>query len=68
MLSHSLFNLGVDDRTWLHHLSTDDDSRWLGEAIGDDELADIDRDATLDPAASRWRISAASARRYTARA
>ena len=31
---------GVDDETWLHHLQAHDYSRWVREAIKDDELAD----------------------------
>ena len=31
---------GVDDATWLHHLKRGDYSRWVREAINDDELAE----------------------------
>jgi hypothetical protein len=46
--------------------------QWLGEAIGADELAteiaEIERDASLDAGASRARIKQAIARSYTAQA
>jgi hypothetical protein len=30
---------GVDDDTWLHHLQTNDYSRWVRETIKDEDLA-----------------------------
>ncbi len=59
---------GVDDDTWLHHLKGGDYSRWMAEAIKDEELAAEVRQAEeeADPAASRRRVREAVERRYTA--
>jgi hypothetical protein len=61
---------GVDDDTWLHHLQANDYSRWVREAIKDDELADelehIEGEATPDPKASRRTVREAIERKYTA--
>ena len=61
---------GVDDRTWLHHLRVGDYSRWLGDAIKDDELAaevaQVESDNALEARESRARIRDAITRRYTA--
>jgi hydroxymethylpyrimidine pyrophosphatase-like HAD family hydrolase len=61
---------GVDDDTWLHHLHGGDYSRWFDEAIKDEELARIAREAerahSKDAAASRKLILEAIRRRYTA--
>ena len=63
----SMLAEGVDDATWLHHLERGDVSRWLREAIKDDELADevqaLERGG--DPAAARRAVLQAIARRYT---
>jgi hydroxymethylpyrimidine pyrophosphatase-like HAD family hydrolase len=60
---------GVDDDTWMHHLHAGDYSRWLREAIKDDELAAEAAQAEAEPeagaAATRERIRAAIERRYT---
>ena len=60
---------GVDDATWQHHLAAGDYSRWVGDAIKDDELAaelaEIEGDTGLDPQASREQVKAAIERRYT---
>ncbi|GAB3213408.1 HAD-IIB family hydrolase [Marinactinospora thermotolerans] len=60
---------GVDDETWTHHLRRNDYSRWMAEAVRDDELADavreVEEDAELDPRESRERIAAAVDERYT---
>lgn len=59
---------GVDDETWLHHLHQRDYSRWLREAIKDDELAGeaekIER-ADLSPGESRARMREEIEERYT---
>ena len=61
---------GVDDRTWLHHLHAGDYSRWLSDAVRDDELAaevaEVESDRALDARESRARIKDAITRRYTA--
>ena len=61
---------GVDDDTWLHHLRADDYSRWVRDAINDEELAaeiaGIEADESLDPIDSRIKVKAAIERRYTA--
>jgi len=60
---------GVDDETWLHHLRRRDYSRWLREAIKDEnlasEVATVEADAELPPAESRARVRQAIERRYT---
>jgi HAD superfamily hydrolase (TIGR01484 family) len=61
---------GVDDETWLHHLQANDYSRWVREAIKDDELAEelrgIEDHPARDPAATRRSVREAIERRYTA--
>jgi len=60
---------GVDDATWLHHLKAHDFSRWIRDAIKDDELADEVKsveDGGDEAAASRKRVREAVERRYTA--
>jgi hydroxymethylpyrimidine pyrophosphatase-like HAD family hydrolase len=61
---------GVDDETWLYHLSEADYSSWLREAIGDDELADeveeVEVENPKDADKSRTLIRSAIERRYTA--
>jgi HAD superfamily hydrolase (TIGR01484 family) len=61
---------GVDDETWLHHLRQGDYSKWFGEAIKDQDLAEeaaqVERDASLGARESRERIKAAIEKRYTA--
>jgi hypothetical protein len=59
---------GVEDETWLHHLKRHDYSRWMSEAIKDDELSEEVRQAedSADPAESRQRVREAIERRYTA--
>ena len=48
---------GVDDGTWLYHLHAGDYSRWVRDAINDDELAgeiaNIEADELLNPSESR---------------
>jgi HAD superfamily hydrolase (TIGR01484 family) len=60
---------GVDDDTWLHHLTRGDYSRWFREAIRDEALAEnvgaIERSST-DPALSRRLVRAQIEERYTA--
>ena len=60
---------GVDDETWLHHLKAHDYSRWVREAIKDEELAAEIRhaeDSGLDAFETRRRVREAIERRYTA--
>jgi hypothetical protein len=61
---------GVDDDTWLHHLRANDYSRWVREAIKDDELAgelqQIEEQPSPDPLASRRSMREAIERKYTA--
>ena len=61
---------GVDDDSWLHHLEAHDYSRWIREAIKDDELADeleqIEGQPARDPKATRRAVREAIERKYTA--
>jgi Family of unknown function (DUF5752) len=61
---------GVDDDTWLHHLRANDYSRWVREAIKDDQLADeleqVEGQPTRDPQATRRSVREAIERKYTA--
>ena len=59
---------GVDDETWMHHLKARDYSRWMSEAIKDEELSAEARQAEnlADPVESRRRLREAIERRYTA--
>jgi hypothetical protein len=61
---------GVDDDTWLHHLRAHDYSRWIREAIKDEELADelerIEGQPERDPRATRRAVREAIERKYTA--
>ena len=59
---------GVDDETWMHHLRAHDYSRWMREAIKDEELSAEAREAEdlVDPVESRRRLREAIERRYTA--
>jgi hypothetical protein len=65
---------GVDDDTWLHHLRQQDYSRWVREAVKDDDLADeiarveqaADAAPTFSANDSRARIRSAVETRYTA--
>ena len=60
---------GVDDETWLHHLSQGDYSRWIREAIRDEELAaEVEQveHSQPDPARSRQHIRTLVEDRYTA--
>jgi len=56
--------------TWLYHLDAQDYSRWVREAIKDDELADelkqIEGQPAREPAASRRSVREAIERKYTA--
>jgi hydroxymethylpyrimidine pyrophosphatase-like HAD family hydrolase len=59
---------GVDEETWVHHLHQHDYSRWLREAIKDDELAgeaEKIEEADLTPAESRARMREEIEERYT---
>lgn len=61
---------GVDDDTWRFHLARGDYSRWLGETIGDEELADevrkIETAPETGPDETRASVRAAVERRYAA--
>ncbi|RCG26785.1 DUF87 domain-containing protein [Sphaerisporangium album] len=61
---------GVDDETWLHHLRQGDYSRWIGGALGDDDLAERVAEVEEahdpgDPAGGRRRIVDLIDERYT---
>jgi hypothetical protein len=60
---------GVDDRTWLYHLHSQDYSKWLRNSIKDKALAaevsEIETDGNLSPTDSRDRIKSAIEKRYT---
>ncbi|TDQ46335.1 HAD-IIB family hydrolase [Actinorugispora endophytica] len=68
---HSFLELadGVDDDTWTHHLRRHDYSRWLREAVGDAELADLVRGVEDDEdraaADSRDEVARLVDERYT---
>jgi hypothetical protein len=57
---------GVDDETWLHHLQANDYSRWVREAIKDDELAEELRQIEDQPARAPERRDAPFERRSNA--
>jgi phosphoglycolate phosphatase (TIGR01487 family) len=60
---------GVDDRTWRWHLKGHDVSRWIREAIKDEDLAgEAERieEGVRDPAESRRAMREAIERKYTA--
>ena len=58
---------GVDDETWVWHLERGDYERWFREAIGDDTLADLTKEAADAETAeeSRRLIHEAIEERYT---
>jgi HAD superfamily hydrolase (TIGR01484 family) len=58
---------GVDDETWAWHLDRGDYARWFRDAIGDDELADLAKEAAEkeEPTEARRRILDAIEERYT---
>jgi len=60
---------GIDDETWLFHLANADYSRWVREAIKDDELAAeverIEAQPGLSASESRQMIREAIERKYT---
>ncbi|MGQ0811376.1 MAG: HAD-IIB family hydrolase [Nitrospiraceae bacterium] len=60
---------GVDDATWVHHLRQGDYSRWLRDAIKDEELAEligeVERREGISPNDSRSSIRAAIEQHYT---
>jgi hypothetical protein len=59
---------GIDDETWNYHLQNHDYSRWIKEAIKDEELADRVaqiESQKLSPKESRERVRAAISEKYT---
>jgi HAD superfamily hydrolase (TIGR01484 family) len=60
---------GVDDATWLYHLKGGEYSKWIREAIRDEELArdvaDTEARFAKDAAAGREAVRRAVERRYT---
>ena len=61
---------GVDDETWMFHLSRGDYSRWLQEKVKDKDLASvvesIERQPDFEPAESRQQVIEAIRKQYTA--
>jgi hypothetical protein len=59
----------VDDATWLHHLKGGEYSKWVREAIRDEDLArdvaEAEAKYTRDPAAGREAVRKAVEQRYT---
>lgn len=59
---------GVDDATWLHHLRGGEYSKWIREAIRDEDLArevaEAEARYTRDPAAGREAVRKAVEQRY----
>lgn len=60
---------GVDDETWMFHLSQGDYSAWFEEVIKDEDLAEttrqVEKESGLTPQDSRDKIAAAIEERYT---
>jgi len=60
---------GVDEETWLFHLRRGDYSRWIGQTLDDaelaEDLAEVERDESLDAAASRDRVRDLVTAKYT---
>jgi HAD superfamily hydrolase (TIGR01484 family) len=60
---------GIDDETWLYHLQRQDYSKWLREAIKDEDLADevtqVEVNQVLSAVESRLQIKDAIEQRYT---
>ncbi len=60
---------GVDDETWLYHLKRHEVSEWLRKGIRDesvaDEVAQIERQAEIDPHEARRKIRELIEARYT---
>ncbi|SHN74414.1 HAD-IIB family hydrolase [Cryptosporangium aurantiacum] len=60
---------GVDEDTWLYHLRRGDYSKWISGTLDDDELATeietVEKDESLDAAASRDRVRDLVTAKYT---
>lgn len=69
MINFTQLAEGVDDETWLYHLQRQDYSRWLRDAIKDEELAEeaaqIEVSGALSAIDSRTQIKNAIEQRYT---
>jgi hydroxymethylpyrimidine pyrophosphatase-like HAD family hydrolase len=63
---------GIDEETWLHHLRCGDYSKWIRDAIKDDEMADevgaIERASQLPARETRTALIDAVNRRYASSA
>lgn len=68
-LAHDLPSDGVDDETWLFHLTNGDYERWIRDAIKDASLAEqvhnVAQESELSPEESRQRIRSLIEDEYT---
>lgn len=60
---------GVDDETWVYHLQNQDYSRWLREAIKDEDTAEqvasLETESNLPPDESRAKVRSIIEEKYT---